>query len=172
MLATSAHSACTDVARMGYTGAIGHHAEGSNMGILDRLRARSGRAGSAQTTRSPVELQLIGRLQDVIASQPDCTPRFRLHMRFTGRVQGVGFRWTNRGLAQERKLVGWVMNRSDGSVDMELQGSPQQIVMHLDRLHAYYLGFNDDIWLDDVREIPVIPNERSFEVRHGTDLGL
>lgn len=141
------------------------------MGIFDRLRNGGGRA-NAQAQHSPTELQLISHLQGIMASQPENTPPLRLRMRFTGRVQRVGFRWVNRGLAHERRLTGWVMNRSDGSVDMELQGSPQQIVMHLDRLHAYYLSFNDNIWLDDVREIPVLPDERTFEVRNESDRGL
>lgn len=166
------HRMCTEAERMRYTGTGHHRTKGSGMGIFDWIRAGDGCTNSAQTRRSPTELQLISRLQVIMASQPDCASRLRLCMQFTGRVQGVGFRWANRGLAHERGLTGWIMNRSDGSVDMELQGSAQQIVMHLDRLHVYYLGFDDSIWLNDVCEIPVIPDEGDFEVRHETDLSL
>ncbi|MEE1157945.1 MAG: acylphosphatase, partial [Atopobiaceae bacterium] len=40
----------------------------------------------------------------------------RLSLRFEGEVQGVGFRWTSRRLAQEIGLTGWVRNEWDGSV--------------------------------------------------------
>lgn len=142
------------------------------MGMLDRFMTGSRRGGGEQARRSPVELQLIERLQSAIAEQPENTPRLRLRLHFGGRVQGVGFRWTNQGLARERGLTGWVVNRSDGSVDMEIQGTPQQIVMHLDRLHAYYLGFNNNILLEDERVMPLEPDERTFEVRFEAGLDL
>lgn len=39
-----------------------------------------------------------------------------------GRVQGVGFRANARAKAQSLGLTGFVKNRSDGSVYMELEG--------------------------------------------------
>jgi acylphosphatase len=35
---------------------------------------------------------------------------------FSGTVQGVGFRFTTRALAQKHKVKGWVKNLSDGRV--------------------------------------------------------
>lgn len=45
----------------------------------------------------------------------------RKHLRVTGRVQGVGFRWFTRSLARELGVVGWVKNEADGSVSCEAQ---------------------------------------------------
>lgn len=39
-----------------------------------------------------------------------------------GRVQGVGFRWQCLMEAQRLGLVGWVTNKSDGSVKIFAQG--------------------------------------------------
>ena len=39
-----------------------------------------------------------------------------------GRVQGVGFRMFVRQQAVMNDITGWVMNMSDGTVTMELQG--------------------------------------------------
>lgn len=39
--------------------------------------------------------------------------RQRLEARIAGRVQGVGFRWWVRELAQQLGLTGWVMNAND-----------------------------------------------------------
>lgn len=48
-------------------------------------------------------------------------------LRIRGRVQGVGFRdWAVRE-ATQMEIDGWVRNRTDGSVEMVLCGSPTQI---------------------------------------------
>jgi acylphosphatase len=47
-----------------------------------------------------------------------------VHLRITGRVQGVGYRaWLDRE-ARSRGLHGWVRNRRDGSVETLLIGEP------------------------------------------------
>lgn len=46
----------------------------------------------------------------------------RQYMRLTGRVQGVGFRWFTQQSAQRLGLTGWVRNREDDDVELEVQG--------------------------------------------------
>ncbi|XCP86852.1 acylphosphatase [Roseburia hominis] len=46
---------------------------------------------------------------------------------FTGRVQGVGFRYTAQYLAQHLGITGWVKNEWDGSVVMEAQGTQEML---------------------------------------------
>ena len=62
----------------------------------------------------------------------------RYFLRWEGQVQGVGFRFNNTNLAQARSLTGWVRNMEDGSVEMEVQGTPANILSHLEALHASY----------------------------------
>ena len=51
----------------------------------------------------------------------------RKHIRFTGRVQGVGFRYRAKYAASGAGITGWVRNEWDGSVELEVQGTEEQI---------------------------------------------
>ncbi len=46
----------------------------------------------------------------------------RAHAVVTGRVQGVGFRYTTVDQARRLGVCGWVRNQADGSVEVELEG--------------------------------------------------
>ena len=51
----------------------------------------------------------------------------RRALRFTGSVQGVGFRWRAVQAANAVGATGWVRNDPDGGVSMEIQGTEAQI---------------------------------------------
>lgn len=51
----------------------------------------------------------------------------RYHMVFSGRVQAVGFRYRAMHAAGSLGLTGWVKNCWDGTVEMEAQGSREEI---------------------------------------------
>ena len=53
--------------------------------------------------------------------------KIRKYMLVDGIVQGVGFRWYVRHQAECCHLTGWVKNRYDGKVEMEVQGYPVDI---------------------------------------------
>lgn len=42
---------------------------------------------------------------------------------FSGRVQGVGFRFTTRGIAKRFAVAGYVRNLPDGTVELVVQGA-------------------------------------------------
>jgi acylphosphatase len=47
----------------------------------------------------------------------------RAHVFISGRVQGVGFRWNTRAMAQQLNLTGWVRNLwDDGRVEAVFEG--------------------------------------------------
>ncbi len=48
-------------------------------------------------------------------------------VRVRGRVQGVGYRDACVRRAMALRVTGWVRNRTDGSVEAMLQGSPEQL---------------------------------------------
>ncbi len=49
------------------------------------------------------------------------------HLLIEGRVQGVGFRWFTRERARRRGLCGWVQNRPDGSVEIQVSGHAEVV---------------------------------------------
>ena len=51
----------------------------------------------------------------------------RRRLRYVGKVQAVGFRFTVDGCAGEAGVTGWVKNMDDGSVLCEVQGTPEQV---------------------------------------------
>ena len=141
------------------------------MGFIDRIVSRSSKYGlgdedrpSKADQRSPVEESLLARLHQ--ASDQSCDTgeaqsepaQLRLRLRFIGTVQGVGFRWTNQGIANQLNLTGWV--------EMEIQGPPAAIAAHLDAVHAYYRRFNNRIWLDEEQDRTPQTDSKGFEVRY------
>ena len=54
----------------------------------------------------------------------------------SGGVQGVGFRWGAREAAQRLGVTGWARNRLDGTVEAEIEGTPEQVDRMLEWLRA------------------------------------
>ena len=51
----------------------------------------------------------------------------RVHVVVRGEVQGVGYRYTLRMVARQAGVTGWVRNRTDGSVEAEIEGAGEQV---------------------------------------------
>jgi acylphosphatase len=50
-----------------------------------------------------------------------------VHVRLSGRVQGVGFRWYCVQRANGLGVTGWVKNRGDGSVEVLAEGDRSEL---------------------------------------------
>ena len=71
------------------------------------------------------------------------------YVRFRGRVQGVGFRYTAAGLAQANGVRGYVRNCPDGSVELVAQGAGDDIDRLLAQLGQHFSGYIDGQTVED-----------------------
>lgn len=53
--------------------------------------------------------------------------RCRVHVLYSGRVQGVGFRYTARTLAAGFEITGMIRNLPDGRVELVAEGSREEL---------------------------------------------
>ncbi|MBN1472889.1 MAG: acylphosphatase [Syntrophaceae bacterium] len=58
----------------------------------------------------------------------------RKRVYYSGRVQGVGFRYTAVRISQNHKVSGYVRNMMDGRVEMVAQGAEAEVERFLDEL--------------------------------------
>ena len=61
--------------------------------------------------------------------------RVAREMIITGSVQGVGFRWIAKRIADSIGLDGWVRNNPDGSVGLAIEGGETDLNSFMDRLN-------------------------------------
>jgi len=66
-------------------------------------------------------------------------------IRFIGRVQGVGFRWTACRVAEGHDVTGTVRNCSDGSVECVVEGTPAEINAFIQALADRMAGYIRDV---------------------------
>jgi acylphosphatase len=82
---------------------------------------------------------------------------------FRGQVQGVGFRYTTRQIAGRFRVVGFVRNQPDGTVQLVVEGEPAE----LDRfIQAVAAEFDRNITDQTSQVSPATGQFSHFSVRH------
>lgn len=66
----------------------------------------------------------------------------RWHCYISGHVQGVGFRWYTKSIAEEFGVVGWVSNMPDGRVEIVAEGTTDILTSFTEKMKKSYLGLN------------------------------
>ena len=69
------------------------------------------------------------------------TGRRRRSVHYAGHVQGVGFRYTARGIARRYDVRGFVRNLPDGRVHLVVEGPVDQLDGMLDEMDAALAGY-------------------------------
>ena len=93
----------------------------------------------------------------------------REHVRFTGRVQGVGFRMTVQRLASEHPVAGWVRNEPDGSVSCLVEATQAGVNAFIRSIEEVMQGY-----IDGVERTPDLGRDdalNGFSIKFDADLG-
>ena len=89
-------------------------------------------------------------------------PDKRFHAYFSGRVQGVGFRFTAQSIANDLKISGWVRNTDDGRVEVAAQGPEKRLGDFLSKLKGYFGRYITDI---DIDWEQILDEENDFQIK-------
>jgi acylphosphatase len=63
------------------------------------------------------------------------------HVFYAGRVQGVGFRYTARELADEIGVAGWAKNLSDGRVELVAEAQEELVKDFLNKVSGHFRNY-------------------------------
>lgn len=87
------------------------------------------------------------------------------HVIYSGRVQGVGFRYTVKQIAAGFDVTGWVRNLPDGTVETFAVGTLDEVDAFLAAVASSHLGG----YIKEARRESIesgIVDNLGFEVRH------
>lgn len=71
----------------------------------------------------------------------------RIRVFCSGRVQGVGFRFTTEDLARDLDISGWVRNLRDGRVEVVAEAEEETLKDFLSKLKSYFSQYIQNISL-------------------------
>ena len=88
--------------------------------------------------------------------------REQLHVNYTGRVQGVGFRATVKRVAHGYDVTGVIRNLPDGRVEMVAEGEPSELEEFQQAIRDS--GMGHFIRQEEARWVAVKNEFRGFEI--------
>ena len=86
----------------------------------------------------------------------------KAHVFYAGRVQGVGFRYTARELADECGVSGWAKNLSDGRVELVAEAHEEAVKVFLEKVSG---NFRNYIQKEDVTWSAATGEFKDFDIR-------
>jgi len=86
----------------------------------------------------------------------------QVHIYYSGRVQGIGFRFTAERMAQELGVGGWVKNLSDGRVEVIAEAQEDKLKEFIAQINKTFSQYIQDI---DINWQPAMGEFRDFGVK-------
>jgi len=94
---------------------------------------------------------------------PPLRPPVRRTVLFSGRVQGVGFRYTSRNIALKYDVRGYVRNLADGRVELLMEGSEDDMNSVVEEIRRKMSAFIRGVSLQSA---PATGEFDQFFIRH------
>ncbi len=69
---------------------------------------------------------------------------------YSGRVQGVGFRYTTSRISKKYDVTGFVKNLSDGTVELVACGTPEEVNRFTDAIATHFYQHIEDAKACDI----------------------
>lgn len=82
---------------------------------------------------------------------------------YTGRVQGVGFRFSVKQLAKGFEVQGWVKNLTDGRVELQIMAENEELEEFIEEIQDSHLG--GFIKESEIHSISLLENVAGFSIR-------
>lgn len=91
------------------------------------------------------------------------SPHHRRHVLYSGRVQGVGFRYTTKNIAMRHDICGYVRNLPDGRVELIVEGPDEEMDQLLAAIKERMSGYIREI---NATTHPATGEFSHFHIRH------
>jgi len=75
----------------------------------------------------------------------------QIHAYYTGRVQGVGFRFSAEDVARDLGVTGWVRNTRDGRVEVIAEAEEEALKKFLEEINKIFSRYIEDV---DIKWLP------------------
>ena len=89
--------------------------------------------------------------------------RRRRRCLFSGRVQGVGFRYTAQSIAAQYDIRGYVINLADGRVELVMEGDEREMEGVVHDLRRRMQGYVDNV---ESLAAPATGEFERFRIKH------
>ena len=86
----------------------------------------------------------------------------QIHAYYTGRVQGIGFRFTTQDIAFDLKVTGWVKNLRNGRVEAVVEAEETTLKDFLAKINQYFSPYIQDT---DIAWEAAADEFKDFEIR-------
>ncbi|PIQ90835.1 MAG: acylphosphatase [Candidatus Omnitrophica bacterium CG11_big_fil_rev_8_21_14_0_20_41_12] len=84
------------------------------------------------------------------------------HVFYSGRVQGVGFRYTVLDIARQQKICGWVKNLDDGRVEVSAEAEEDLLKVFFEQVKHDFSQYIQDV---DLEWLPANGEFRDFQIK-------
>jgi len=86
----------------------------------------------------------------------------RLLLYYSGKVQGIGFRYTVQDIANQQKIFGWVKNLSDGRVEVSAEAEEDTLMSFLEQVKQHFYRYIQEV---SIEWLPSSGEFRDFSIK-------